>query len=51
MYELTDRVHPGGRDTFEKLCAGNGRIKGTPLKTVNWADIPDAFHPYVSGMS
>ena len=47
MYELTDTVHPGGGDTFKKLCAGNGRTKGTPLKTVNWAGITGA-HPYVS---
>ena len=46
MYELTNRVHPGGGDTFTKLCAGNGRTKGTPLKTVNWAGI-GGFHPYV----
>ena len=46
MYELTDRVHPGGGDTFTKLCAGKGRIKGKPLKTVNWAGI-GGFHPYV----
>ena len=46
VYELTDRVHPGGGDTFTKLCAGKGRIKGKPLKTVNWAGI-GSFHPYV----
>ena len=47
VYELTNTVHPGGGDTFVKLCAGNGRIKGKPLKTVNWADITN-IHPYVS---
>ena len=46
VYELTDTNHPGGGDTFVKLCAGNGRTKGKPLKTVNWAGI-GGFHPYV----
>ena len=46
VYELTDTVHPGGGDAFKNLCAGNGRTKGTPLKTVNWAAINTA-HPYV----
>ena len=48
MYELTDRVHPGYGDAFVKLCAGNGRTKGKPLKTINWAGITGA-HPYVYG--
>lgn len=47
VYELTDRIHPGGGNTFENLCAGNGRSKGKPLKSVGWADII-RFHPYVS---
>ena len=47
VYELMDRVHPGGGNTFEKLCTGNGRAPGKPLKTVGWADITGA-HPYVS---
>ena len=46
VYELTDTVHPGGGAAFKNLCAGNGRTKGTPLKTVNWAAITVA-HPYV----
>ena len=46
MYELTDRVHPGYGDAFVKLCEGNGRTKGKPLKTINWAGITGA-HPYV----
>ena len=46
MYELTDRKHPGGGDTFKKLCAGNGMSSGKPLKTVNWAGYSGA-HPYV----
>ena len=48
MYELTDRVHPGYGDAFVKLCEGNGRTKGKPLKTINWAGITGA-HPYVYG--
>ena len=47
VYEFTDRVHPGGGDTFTTLCAGNGRTKGEPLKTVNWLSIPGSFHSYV----
>ena len=47
MYELLNTYHPGGGDTFENLCAGKGRVGGFPLKTVNWADIPFAFHPCV----
>ena len=46
VYELTDTVHPGSGDAFKNLCAGNGRTKGTPLKTVNWAAITGS-HPYV----
>ena len=46
VYELTTTVHPGGGDTFKKLCAGNGLTKGKPLKTVNWASLNGA-HPYV----
>ena len=46
VYELTDAVHPGGGAVFKNLCAGNGRTKGRPLKTVNWADILLSSHPY-----
>ena len=46
MYELTDTNHPGGGDTFKKLCEGNGMTKGKPLKTVNWAGYSGS-HPYV----
>ena len=49
VYEFTDRVHPGGGDTFETLCAGNGRTKGKPLKTVNWVGIDGSFHQYECG--
>ena len=45
VYEFTDRVHPGGGDVFKNLCAGNGRTKGKPLKTVNWLSIPGSYHP------
>merc|ERR1711934_638594 len=44
VYELTDMRHPGGGDTFERICAGNGRTKGRPLKAVNWAVITQ-LHP------
>ena len=51
MYELTDTfVHPGGAAAINNICAGNGRTKGKPLKTVNWASIPGAAHSYVWSM-
>ena len=46
MYELTDLVHPGTGPAFKNICAGNGRTKGKPLKTVNWAGITGS-HPCV----
>ncbi len=50
VYELTTTVHPGAGDAFKNICAGNGRTKGKPLKTVNWASIPKSSHPYVWGV-
>ena len=47
VYELTNTVHRGGGNAFKNICAGNGRTKGKPLKTVNWASIPGAYHQYV----
>ena len=49
VYDLTNRVQPGGGDVFTKLCTGKGRTNGQPLKSVNWLTTQGSFHPYECG--